>query len=307
MVQPFFVTPKNLASNILSVIISRDDIGDLGAVFECGFRARLPEDLQKEAEDLEVGGVRNFMASERYKEEEMRFEKSERQYLHDQLPHPSRTSSYDVFCLPQKEVWYGRPVDWPMVDLMRYLSNVSVKFRHELAEVVWENVEIRIYLDFVLDGTLQDFLTDRSAIHGNINVLELSINTSKFEPEIGPMLEKALGSGSALTRLELSTLRIIISIVEVELEDFVTGAHWLHDIKIIRHINVTKSFELRLDLRDTGKGMNSWEDEKKHRNSLEAKYQPLVQGLLMPYSLASPPVVSGQRPKRRLIFKVASW
>ncbi|KAH7364661.1 hypothetical protein BKA65DRAFT_533222 [Rhexocercosporidium sp. MPI-PUGE-AT-0058] len=219
-----------------------------------------------------------------YTQEKILSDERKKLYLRLMKSHPNRTHQYDLALYPPKPFQYDYVLPgWRTTDFMRHLSNVSVKFRHELAEVVWANVAIKIDFEAVLDGSLQAFLTDRPAIHRQIRSIHLSIDMREY-PDLN--LREAFSVESAFMKLEFPTLRIHFVLYECELEDFISGTGLYKDLEVIRHVRVTRSFEPSLDPVTTDEDYDfDGPYGDKYRASLAAKHLPTVRALLLPNSL----------------------
>ncbi|CAG8953754.1 hypothetical protein HYFRA_00006644 [Hymenoscyphus fraxineus] len=221
-----------------------------------------------------------------------------------QVP-PSRHGNYVMKPL-LPEILY-RPgvrrkhIDYPFLEWIRQVSNVSKSFRKELADVLWE----RSTIGFVwllgtanLETTMRGFMEDRPAACGGIKHLCFSVRTVRSAVDIGGFGRvDRLGDSymrfcSLASKLRLETLNMNFTLheleIENEIEDLLAERGDYATIGATRQIVVMDNFNLgiRFQPNENMKGLDGKRAQEIKDLKLKEKYQPMIRALMMPISLA---------------------
>ncbi|KAI9645528.1 hypothetical protein NHQ30_006270 [Ciborinia camelliae] len=161
-------------------------------------------------------------------------------------PHPFRLacSSHTIEVEPQSilspspraEVQWRAYIDW-----IRKALYVSARFRKDLEDVLWRDIELCVYHSNDLPGSV-DFLLGRPALGRNLKCVNLQISPHHYVQELGNCLRYMAKN----VEIEEFLLTLIVHIWE-DGEDLAEGVGRLAYLSVIKNISVTKHFEVYLD------------------------------------------------------------
>jgi hypothetical protein len=173
-----------------------------------------------------------------------------------------------------------------MIDLVRNLSNVSTQFREELGTVFWASTSISA--GFTPGKPLFHFFKERPAIHQGVKSLVLEFNFWDTLPEVGgTALQSLCDYPSSI--LNLQHLDIDITVYDIDLPNLASGRGRYKDLKALRALKVSKSFEIELCIMCVQSFGDDEDARYEHTSKLEDKHMPALRDLIMPDTLRPAP------------------
>jgi hypothetical protein len=232
---------------------------------------------------------RYIFSTEELRAREAAYYKQKRDFLHQKKPHPGRKDQYEIDGVPRKDNWphlAGPSKDWLMIDLVRNLSNVSTQFRQELCAVFWASTSISTR--FTSGQPLLHFFKERPAVHQSVKSLYLEFDFWEGLKDFDGAALKALCDYLS-SILNLQHLDIDITVYDTDLPRLASGKGRYEDLKALRTLKVSKSFEIELRIL-CDKPFGDDEDARnEHTSELEEKHMPALRDLIMPDTLRQVP------------------
>jgi len=289
LLEPFFRYREGLRTSYLNLWITsfspkRDD---REAILYSGDYDNYVSELKKLEAAFSSGAEKDLSPNERKKQMDA-FEYHRWRYWHAQANHPLRTENYQMIMHAMSVDRKARLDHWPMIQLLRDLSNVSPQIRHELAKVLWTRVHLKF--DEVSEACylLPRFLNERPAACKSIKSISLRGFTAKIE--LAPSILKQF-SEFVSEKLDLDEVKVHINIREPDLVQLAEGKGNLAWMSVfVRSLKISRTFLLyysTITLNLRGKREVGDPDLSNHEygHYLRKKYGPAIRDFLLPDTL----------------------
>ncbi|KAE9381871.1 hypothetical protein N431DRAFT_440683 [Stipitochalara longipes BDJ] len=230
-----------------------------------------------------------LLSAEEYKVQKQQFYKEKERNIHYLKAHPNRGSPYKLIIIAFRNItklWENNH-DYLLIEWIRQASNVSTRFRAELGQLIWSNVEIRTNDNLGDMWHLPQFLDERPAASKAIRSVNIGLkmvysDSSNWESE-----KFRTWCTEISQALEVEKLRFSITIDEENIHSLSRLHGQYSGLASSRSLRVTKKFEVKLCIRLSLSSMNMDDDaaDDEYRENLEREHEPLITELMLPDTL----------------------
>lgn len=189
--------------------------------------------------------------------------------------------------------------DFHMLKLVRQLSNLSNAIRQDLGTVIWGHTKLHIFKKSATSSGPLACLMDRPGMINGIACLTLDVpcgRIEEYQQDFFNMTCRYLSRHLKLEHLQVNVLpEVYMDHDEGMMEDLCEGAGKFKGLKLIRSINVTKSFEVRFQ------GVHSFIDFMKEEPALKNEYLVRLQELMLPNTLRTIPASTTKKSEKKVV------